>query len=83
MIYAKNEVFGHFLEFGTLDGRHIAYYDSSNCSSTFVHGERSCIINQVCIINVIYAKNEVFGHFLGFGTSGGSHIAYSDNAKCF
>ena len=29
------------------------------------------------------AKNEVFGHFLELGTSGGSHITYSDNTKCF
>ena len=61
-------VFGHFLEFGTSDGSHIADYDSTKCSSTFGHGKGSCIINEVCIINVIYAKNEVFGHFLEFGT---------------
>ena len=75
--------FGHFLEFGTSDGSHIAYYDSAKCFSTFGHGKRSCIVNEVCIINVIYAKNEVFGHFLELGTSDGSHIAYYDSIKCF
>ena len=75
--------FGHFLEFGASDGPDIAYYDSTKCFSTFGHGKRSCIINEVCIINVIYAKNEVFGHFLEFGTSDGPNIAYYDNPKCF
>ena len=43
----------------------------------------SCIINEVCIINVIYVKNEDFGYFLELGTSDGSHIAYYDSKKCF
>ena len=48
--------FGHFLELGASGGPDIAYYDRTKCSSTFGHGKRSCIINEVCIINVIYAK---------------------------
>ena len=59
--------FGHFLEFGTSDGLEIAYYDSAKLLSTFGHGNRSCIINEVCIISIIYAKkakNEVFVRFL-------------------
>ena len=32
MIYS---VFGQFLQFGTLDGIHIAYFDSAKCSSQF------------------------------------------------
>ena len=83
VIYAKNEVFGHFLELGTSNGSHIAYSDSKKCFLLLGYGKRSCIINQVCIINVIYAKNEVFGHFLEFGTSDGSRIAYYDSTKCF
>ena len=83
VIYAKNEVFGHFLEFGTQDGSHIAYFDSTKCFLTSDIGKRSCIINQVCIINVIYAKNEVFGHFLEFGTSDGFYIAHYDSTKRF
>ena len=75
--------FCHFFEFGTSDGLAIAYYNSTKCSSRFGHGKRSCIINEVCIINVIYAKNEVFRHFLEFGTSDGPNIAYYDNPKCF
>ena len=38
---AKNEVFGHFLEFGTSAGPDIAYYDSTKCFSTFGNGNRS------------------------------------------
>ena len=34
------------------------------------------------MINVIYVKNEVFGHFLESGSSDGS-IAYYDSTKCF
>ena len=48
--------FGHFLEFGTSDGLEIAYYGSAKLLSTFGHGNRSCIINEVCIINTNYAK---------------------------
>ena len=75
--------FGLFLEFAASDASHIAYYDSTKCFSAFGYVKRSCIINEVCIINVIYAKNEVFGHFLEFGTSDGPNIAYYDNPKCF
>ena len=50
---------------------------------TLCHGKRSCIINYACIINVIYARNEIFGHLLEFGTSGGFDIAYNDSKKCF
>ena len=76
-------VFGHFLEFGTSNGLDIAYDDSAKRFAAFDDDTRSCIINEVCIINVIYAKNEVFGHFLEFGTSDGPNIAYYDNPKCF
>ena len=48
--------FGHFLEFGASVGPHIAYCDWAKCFSIFGHGEGSCIINEACIINVIYAK---------------------------
>ena len=53
---AKNEVFGHFLEFGTSDGPDIAYYDRGKCFSSFGDDKRSCIINEVGIISIIYAK---------------------------
>ena len=42
---AKNEVFGHFLDFGTLDGLDIAYYDSTKCFAAFDNGNRSCIMH--------------------------------------
>ena len=48
--------FGYFLQFWASVGPDIAYFDWGKCFSTFVHGEGSCIINEVCIINVIYAK---------------------------
>ena len=77
VIYAKNEIFGHFLEFGTSGGFDIAYNDSKKCSLTVGYGIRSCTINYAYMINVIYAENEIFGHLLELGTSGGFDIAYN------
>ena len=48
--------FGHFLEFWASVGPDIAYCDWGNCFQTFGDGEGSCIINEACIIYVIYAK---------------------------
>ena len=48
--------FGHFLEFWASVGPDIAYCDWGKCFSTFGDGEGSCIINEACMINVIYAK---------------------------
>ena len=62
--------FGHFLEFGASDGPDIAYYDNTKCFSTFGNGNRSCIINCLCIISIIDAKksqNEFFYHLIEFG----------------
>ena len=42
---AKNEVFGHFLEFGSSGGLDIAYYDNSKYFSGFGNVDRSCITN--------------------------------------
>ena len=53
---AKNEVFGHYLEIGVSDGLDIAYLDSRKCFSSFGDDKRSCIINEVGIISMIYAK---------------------------
>ena len=75
--------FGYFLEFGTSNGPDIADYYRAKCSSAFGDDKRPCIINEACIINVIYAKNEDFGHYLDFGAPDGSHIAYDDVTKCF
>ena len=83
---AKNEVFGLFLELQWLSPSDIAYYDSTTCFSTFGSGNRSCIINQLCIIGIIYAKrakNEVFDHLIKFGWFDWPDIAYNDSAKCF
>ena len=49
-------VFGQFFEFGTSKGLDIAYDDSAKRFAAFDDDKRSCIINEVCIINVIYAK---------------------------
>ena len=43
---AKNEVFGHFLEFGLLDRLDIAYCDSTKCFPTFGNVTRSWRIIQ-------------------------------------
>ena len=78
--------FGHFLDFGTLNGLDIAYNDSAKCSSTFANGYRSCMIHWLCMISIIYAKrakNEVFDHLIKFGWFDWSDIAYNDSAKCF
>ena len=53
---AKNEVLGHFLGIGVLDRLDIAYYDSAKCFSLFGYGKRSCIVNEACVISIIYAK---------------------------
>ena len=82
---ARNCVFGHFLKIGVSGGLDIANYDSTKCFSTFVNGNMSCIINQICIISIIYAKksqkgpkNEVLGTFSDFDWLGWSDIANSD-----
>ena len=49
-------VFGHFLEFLTSNGLDIAYDDSAKRFSAFDDDKRSCIINEVCIISINYAK---------------------------
>ena len=49
---AKNEVFGHFQEFGLLDRLDIAYCDSTKCFPTFGNVTRSWRIiqrSQKCI----------------------------------
>ena len=66
---AKNEVLGHFLKIGASDGLDIADYDRAKRFSAFGDDKRPCIINEACIINVLYVKNEDFGYFLEFGSS--------------
>ena len=76
-------VFGHFVEIGASDGLDIAYLDSRKCFSTFGNGKRSCIINKVCIISIIYAKKSqksVFCHFIKIGWFDMADIAYSDKS---
>ena len=53
---AKKEGDGNFLELGSSDGPDIECYDSAKCFSAFGNGKRSCIINLVCIISIMYAK---------------------------
>ena len=53
---AKNEVFGHFIEFGWFDWSDIAYDDCTKYLSTFANAYRSWISNQLCISNLIHAK---------------------------
>ena len=53
---AKNEVFGHSLEFGLLDRLDIAYCDSTKCFLTF--GNKNAFLNDP------KSKKVVFGHFL-------------------
>ena len=53
---AEYEVLGHFLEFGTSDGLGVEDYDETKCFSAFGDDKRPCIINEVCIISINYAK---------------------------
>ena len=65
--------FGQFLDFGTSDRLDIAYSDTANCFSTFGNGNRSCIINELCIISMNYAKKSQksgFGPFSGVMCAG-------------
>ena len=44
----------------------------------------SCILNEVCIISIIYAKKNQklgFGHFIKFGWFEMADIAYFDEQK--
>ena len=50
------EVAGCFVKFGWLNSSDIANDDSAKCFSRFVDVSRPCIINQLCIISIIYAK---------------------------
>ena len=49
-------VFGYFFQFGTSNSLDIAYDDSAKRFSAFDDDKRSCIINEVCIISINYAK---------------------------
>ena len=53
---AQIEVSGRFVKFGWLDSSDIANDDCAKCFSRFVDVSRPCIINQLCIISIIYAK---------------------------
>ena len=63
---AKNEVFGHFLEFGLLDRLDIAYFDSTKCFPTFSNVTTSWRIIQrwqKCIFEWSKEpKRRFFGH---------------------
>ena len=70
---AKNEVFGHFLEFGASDRLDIAYCDRTKWSLR----SGLCITHNGSFKNHKNAflndpnsqKKHVFGHFLEFGAS--------------
>ena len=53
---AQNELFGHFIEFGWFNWSDIADNDCTKCFSTFANGFRSWLSNDLCIVNIIYAK---------------------------
>ena len=89
IIRAKNEGFGHFLEFSLLDRLDIAYCDSTKCFLTFQSGNSSWkIIQKVqnCIFEwlkeskmrfmFILLSLESFGRFWDFGLLDRHDIAY-------
>ena len=64
---AKNEVFGHFLEFGGSDLLDIAYDGSPKSFSTYSSGYRSYTANQLCIMCINGAKKSQklgFSHYM-------------------
>ena len=50
------EVLGHLIKFETSDQLHIAYHDSPKGFPTYDDGYGSCLIHELCIIYVNYAK---------------------------
>ena len=62
---AKNQVFGHFIEFGWFDWSDIAYSDRGNWPLATDSNQCSGNLLNLCIIITIKhkrAKNEAFGH---------------------
>ena len=83
---AKNEIFGHFLEFGLLDLLDITYFDSSNVfqhSTTLQDHEGSFKCHKNAFLNDPKSQKDVLGHFLEFGLLDRLDIAYCDSTKCF
>ena len=75
---AKNQVFGHYIEFAWLDWSDIAYSDRGKrtLSTDRNQGFRNPL--NLCIIVTIRhkrAKNEDFGHSIKFGLFGWSDTA--------
>ena len=44
------------IEFDLFEWSDIANNDSGKCFSTFGHGDRPCLINQICMTDMIYAE---------------------------
>ena len=44
------------IEFDLFEWSDIANVDSVQCFSTFDHGDRSCLINYLCMTDMIYAE---------------------------
>ena len=53
---ARNEVFSHLIQFDLFEWSDIANDDCGKCFSTFGHGDRSCLINYLCMTGMIYAE---------------------------
>ena len=83
---ARNEVFGHFLEFGASDWLDNAYFDRTVWFARFDHRishAGSFKITKMPFWMIQIAKNEVFSHFLDFNSSDWLDIAYFDLTKWF
>ena len=78
---AKNEVFGHYFEFGQLDWLDIAYNDRAMFSTIRQYYKVMEIHSKVSKKHfwmIQSVKNEVFGHYLEFGLLDWLDIAYDD-----
>ena len=84
---AKNEVFGHYFDFGQLDWLVIAYDDRAIWFPLVGNTNRSWRIIQKSLKSIFWkiwsAKNEVFGHYLEFGLLDWLDVAYYDRTICF
>ena len=81
---AKNEVFGHFLEFGVSDWLDIAYFNRTKClhdlASVSLMLDHSRITKMPFWLNQ-RSKNEALGQILEFGASDWLDTSFSGSTK--
>ena len=79
---AKNEVFGHFLEFGLSAQLDIAQSDRNECSETFCAHAGSFKNVENLILNDPMSQNDIFVHYYEFCLPNQLDIATFDRNEC-